>query len=107
MPVKCQESVSGCGDSLVALWELSRKTTAFFLTQGPEGVQLAHDRQGLCKDRYVLGADPAYVQVGFFEHAFWGGDVSVALESRDDLSVFLAPGHRSPVLSRQQRVCPH
>ena len=55
--------------------------------QGPEGVQLAHDRQGLCKDRCVLGADPAYVQVGFVEHAFWGVDVRVALETRDDLSV--------------------
>ena len=79
--------LNACGDSLVALWELSQKTIAFFLTQGPEGVQLAHDRQGLCKDRCVLGADPAYVQVGFFEHAFWGVDVRVPLETRDDLSV--------------------
>lgn len=75
---------------------LSQKTIAFFLTQGPEGVQLTHDRQGLCKDRWVLGADPAYVEVGFFEHVFGGGDISVALETRDDLSVFPAPGHLSP-----------
>lgn len=59
--VVSQGSVSGCGDSLVALWEL---TIVFFVTQGPEGVQLAHDRQGLCKDRWVLDADPVYVEVG-------------------------------------------
>lgn len=46
----------------------------------------------------MLGADPAYVEVGSFEHAFWGGDARVALETRADLSVVLAPGHRSPVL---------
>lgn len=53
--------MSGCGDSLVVLWEL---TVVFFVTQGPEGVQLAHDRQGLRKDRWVPGADPASVTVG-------------------------------------------
>lgn len=77
--------MSGCDDSLAALWEV---TVVFFLTQGPEGVQLANDRQGLCKDRWVPGAEPVYVE---------GGGISVALETRDDLSVFLAPGHLSPV----------
>lgn len=53
--------MSGCGDSLAALWEV---TIVFFPTQGPEGVQLAHDRQGLCKDRWVPGAEPVEVEVG-------------------------------------------
>lgn len=80
---------------------LSWKTIACFLTQGPEGIQLAHDRQGLCKDRWVLGAGPACVDVGFSEHAFWGGDVSVALETSDAVSVV-----RAQSLSRQQLVRP-
>lgn len=53
--------MSGCDDSLAALWEV---TVVFFLTQGPEGVQLANDRQGLCKDRWVPGAEPVYVEGG-------------------------------------------
>ena len=40
----------------VALWE---PLATVFLSQGPEGFQLAHDRQGLCEDRWVqLGPGP-------------------------------------------------
>lgn len=94
--VQWQESVSGCGDSMAALW-LGKLMPSFLLRDLKVSNLLMTDK-GCVKTGGCWVPSPHMWDWVSLSMPVGVGDVSV--EARDGMSVFLAPGHLNSTISR-------